>query len=206
MAQMVTVGIVDAHLTGGKADYSFFASRMKTHNNFACETMSESFMGSMNWGHECSVTLNKTPDLVTNLFAVIDRPGIYAVRKGGTGSSGSSGWHRRDGGATAGPSDRYKRGPPPGRVFPAPVERKQRQDEPQPSRRQVQQSPHPQPQQSHHRHAQPSRRAQKPGAQEYASEDDEGTEEVPSELFWDEDEDDVLDEDPNAVPEVYAHW
>ena len=127
VAQMVTVGIVDAHLTGGKADYSFFRTRMKTHNNFASETMSENFMGNINWGHECSVTLNKTPDLVTNVFAVIDRPGIYAVRNENNGSSGSSGWQRsrgsRGGSRPSGSSARYKRAmasrrTPAGRNFP----------------------------------------------------------------------------------------
>ena len=94
VAQIIGVGIVDVHLTGGKPDYSFFRSKIKVHNNFASDVLSESFMGNVNWGHEVSLTVNKTPDLLTNVFAVIDRPGITARRDNGSsgyqGGSGSS--------------------------------------------------------------------------------------------------------------------
>ena len=188
VAQMVTIGIVDAHLTGGKADHSFFCTRMKTHNNFASETMSESFMGNVNWGHECSVTINKTPDLVTNVFAVIDRPGIYAVRNATGGSSGSSGWQRSShGGSRPKKNSNYKRPPargaPPGRNFPT-TEQKQ------PQRRPV------------HTKRPPQRRRYE------EDEEDHGAEEVPSELFWSEDEEDTLDEEGEGEADdaPYAHW
>ena len=200
VAQMVTVGIVDAHLTGGKADYSFFRSRMKTHNNFACETMSESFMGNVNWGQECSVTLNKTPDLVTNVFAVIDRPGIYAVRNNSTGSSGSSGWQRsrgsRSGSRPGSVSSRYKRGVgaakpvPPGRLFPVNPEAGRTSS-------QVRNSTSREPR----RTSRSARSAQEEPAA------------VSADLFWSEDDEededsdfDVGPDDPAAIPEVYAHW
>lgn len=88
VSQILGVGMVDAHFTG-KADHSFFRSKIKQHNNFASEVISQSFMGNINWGHEVSLTANKTPDILANVFAVIDRPGIYAKIKEG-GSSGSS--------------------------------------------------------------------------------------------------------------------
>jgi hypothetical protein len=86
VAQLIGVGVVDMHLTGGKPDVSYFRSRIQKHNNFASEVVSESFMGNINWGCEASLTLNKTCDLVSDIFIVLDRPGIEGVAE----NSGSS--------------------------------------------------------------------------------------------------------------------
>jgi Large eukaryotic DNA virus major capsid protein/Major capsid protein N-terminus len=95
VSQILGVGMVDSHFTG-KADHSFFRGKIKQHNNFACEMVSQSFMGNINWGQEVSLTANKTPDIMANVFAVIDRPGIYAKLNGNLNGnlSGSSGSQR----------------------------------------------------------------------------------------------------------------
>ena len=80
VAQIMSVGIVDTHLTGGTPEISFWRSKIRTHFNFALEVMSQSFMGNINWGGEASMTASKTPDLYSNVFLVINRPGITAQR------------------------------------------------------------------------------------------------------------------------------
>ena len=192
VAQIVQVGIVDAHLTGGKADYSFFRSRIKIHNNFGIETIAESFMGNVSWGGEVSATLNKTPDLVTNIFAVIDRPGIYAVR----GSSGSSGSSRS---GSSGNRKNFKssvsRAPPPPRRFPSTAAgHKKKHVEYKNAERSG----------THPRH----KKSMKPIIEDDEEEEDHD-DKVPSELFWEEDSDDgsLKDEadcDDSDAP--YAHW
>ena len=86
VAQIMSVGIVDTHLTGPNPEISFWRSKIRTHFNFALEVMSQSFMGNINWGGEASMTASKTPDLYSNVFLVINRPGIVAQRNGLYGS------------------------------------------------------------------------------------------------------------------------
>ena len=104
VAQIMSIGIVDQHLTGNNPEVSFWRSKIRTHFNFAIEVMSQSFMGNVNWGGEASMTASKTPDLYSNVFLVIDRPGITAQKEddyGGSFMPGSSAFSQSRGRAPA---------------------------------------------------------------------------------------------------------
>lgn len=99
VAQLVAIGIVDSHLTA-KPDHSFWRAKIKQHSNFAMETITESFSGNVNWGSETNVTISKTPDLVSNFFVVLDRPGIIAKPLPAGSKPCGSGWGSRAPSAT----------------------------------------------------------------------------------------------------------
>lgn len=202
VAQIIGVGIVDVHLTGGKPDYSFFRSKIKVHNNFASDVLSESFMGNVNWGHEVSLTVNKTPDLLTNVFAVIDRPGITARRdNGSSGYQGGSGSSR-----PTTTSSRYK--------CSARAAKKRSSDlRPKARRFAVARTSSAGKRRTPATHNSKKRR-QAP-VQEYEYEEDESGFDI-NEAFWDEEDEYEPDDlnlnefgdaakDPN-IPSVYCHW
>ncbi len=79
--QLMTAGVIDAHFTGPDADVCFWRSKIRKYHNFGIDILSQAFVGNHTWGSENSAPLSKVPDLYLNVFAVIDRPGIYGVRR-----------------------------------------------------------------------------------------------------------------------------
>lgn len=77
--QIMSVGAADLYLTFG-AMVTFFRSRYNKHTNFAMEALEQPFNTQVAFGADAQCNLNRTGDLIYFMYAVIDIPGITAIR------------------------------------------------------------------------------------------------------------------------------
>lgn len=85
LAQVIAVGAADTHLTG-KPTHTHWRSKTNRCTNFATESILQTFTGEPSWGSQVSLKLNRTGDLVSSMYVVLDIPGITAV----SGASGDA--------------------------------------------------------------------------------------------------------------------
>lgn len=78
LAQVIATGAADTHLTG-KPTKTYWRSKVARCTNFATESILQTFTGEPSWGSQVSLKLNRTGDLVSNMYVVLDIPGITAV-------------------------------------------------------------------------------------------------------------------------------
>jgi hypothetical protein len=78
LSQLVATGACDSHLTANP-DTTFWRARVQKCTNYAYESILQSFNGSVTFGSEVNVTLNRTGDLLYWMYVVIHIPGIAAV-------------------------------------------------------------------------------------------------------------------------------
>jgi len=97
VAQLLSIGLMNAHLNGPKPDVSFFQSSIVRHSHFAIEVCPQSFMGMVSFGGEMSLTVQKTADLLGSTYVVIDIPGIRAERQDGANIGRRGGSSNRHG-------------------------------------------------------------------------------------------------------------
>lgn len=78
LAQVIAVGAADTHLTG-KPVHTHWRGKVNRCTNFATESILQTFTGEPSWGSQVSLKLNRTGDLVSQMYVVLDIPGITAV-------------------------------------------------------------------------------------------------------------------------------
>jgi hypothetical protein len=90
LMQLVAYGAQDVYLTGS-AQITFFKVVYRRHTNFAVEPIPQTFNGAPDFGRTVTCTINRSGDLITNMYAAIK---LRAV----TGAEGSEfGYVRRVG-------------------------------------------------------------------------------------------------------------
>lgn len=78
LAQLIALGASDTHLTM-LPSVTFWRLRVCKCTNFAMESIIQTFTGTVAWGSEVQITLNRTGDLIYWMYILIDIPGIRAV-------------------------------------------------------------------------------------------------------------------------------
>lgn len=73
LSQLIAIGAADSHLTLG-ASVTYFRTKVQKCTNFAMENIIQFYSGNAQWGSEVQVTLNRTGDLITNMYILIDLP------------------------------------------------------------------------------------------------------------------------------------
>lgn len=71
LMQLVAYGAQDVFLTGNP-QVSFFKVVYRRHTNFAMESISQTFNGSVSYGNKVSTTISRNGDLVTNMWLEVD--------------------------------------------------------------------------------------------------------------------------------------
>lgn len=90
LMQLVAYGAQDVYLTGS-AQITFFKVVYRRHTNFSVEPIPQTFNGAPDFGRTVTCTINRSGDLITNMYAAIK---LRAV----TGAEGSEfGYVRRVG-------------------------------------------------------------------------------------------------------------
>ena len=79
--QLVAYGAQDVYLTGNP-QITFFKVVYRRHTNFACESIEQTFNGSVNYGSKVTATISRNGDLITNCWVELNVPEITA----GTGA------------------------------------------------------------------------------------------------------------------------
>lgn len=80
LSQLIAIGAADSHLTLG-ASVTYHRTKVQKCTNFAMESIMQSYSGTPQWGNEVQVTLNRTGDLISNMYVLIDLPGLVATPK-----------------------------------------------------------------------------------------------------------------------------
>lgn len=78
LAQLIALGASDTHLTL-LPTVTFWRLRVAKCTNFAMESIIQTFTGTVAWGSEVQITLNRTGDLIYWMYILIDIPGLRAV-------------------------------------------------------------------------------------------------------------------------------
>ena len=87
VTQLVAVGALNQYLNGN-ATYTIWRSKYTKHTNFAMEQASQPFQTAVMFGAEAQITLNRTGDLIHQMYVVIDLPGITACESDDIGRCG----------------------------------------------------------------------------------------------------------------------
>lgn len=77
LTQMLATGALDAYLTGN-ASFTFWKTRYNKYSAFALESVGQPFNSSVSFGASSQIVLNRSGDMIFNMYAVIDLPGITA--------------------------------------------------------------------------------------------------------------------------------
>jgi hypothetical protein len=78
LAQLIALGASDTHLTADPS-ITFWRLRVAKCTNFAVESIIQTYTGTVSWGSEVQITLNRTGDLIYWMYVLIDIPGIRAI-------------------------------------------------------------------------------------------------------------------------------
>ena len=78
LAQIIALGAADVHLTANP-DVTFFRLRVQRCTNFATENILQTFNSDVQFGSQVSLKLNRTGDLISYMYVVIDLPAIVAT-------------------------------------------------------------------------------------------------------------------------------
>jgi hypothetical protein len=73
LMQLVAYGAQDVYLTGNP-QITFFKVVYRRHTNFACESIEQTFNGSVDFGRKVTATISRNGDLVTNCWIEADLP------------------------------------------------------------------------------------------------------------------------------------
>ena len=87
VTQLVATGALNQYLNGG-ATLTYWRSKYTKHTNFAMEQASQPFQTAVMFGAEAQITLNRTGDLIHQMYVVIDLPGITACESDDAGKCG----------------------------------------------------------------------------------------------------------------------
>jgi hypothetical protein len=71
--QLVAYGAQDVYLTGNP-QITFFKVVYRRHTNFACESIEQTFNGSVDFGRKVTATISRNGDLVTNCWVEATLP------------------------------------------------------------------------------------------------------------------------------------
>jgi hypothetical protein len=83
LMQLVAYGAQDVYLTGNP-QITFFKVVYRRHTNFACESIEQTFNGSVDFGRKVTATISRNGDLITNCWVEATLPDLYAA---GTGAA-----------------------------------------------------------------------------------------------------------------------
>ena len=73
LMQLVAYGAQDVYLTGNP-QITFFKVVYRRHTNFACESIEQTFNGSVGFGNKVTATISRNGDLITNCWVEADLP------------------------------------------------------------------------------------------------------------------------------------
>jgi hypothetical protein len=73
--QLVAYGAQDVYLTGNP-QITFFKVVYRRHTNFACESIQQTFNGSVDFGRKVTATISRNGDLITNCWVEADLPAL----------------------------------------------------------------------------------------------------------------------------------
>lgn len=73
LMQLVAYGAQDVYLTGNP-QITFFKVVYRRHTNFACESIEQTFNGSVGFGSKVTATISRNGDLITNCWVEMDLP------------------------------------------------------------------------------------------------------------------------------------
>jgi len=80
--QLVAYGAQDVYLTGS-AQITFFKVVYRRHTNFSVEPIPQTFNGAPDFGRTVTCTINRSGDLITNIYAAIKLKSIISGEKFG---------------------------------------------------------------------------------------------------------------------------
>ena len=93
LTQLIALGAADKYLSQNPS-ITFFRFRYNRYTNFAMEAIEQPFNTMVTFGQDCSLTFNRTGDLLYWTYVVITLPGIYGCdrssREGGSKLYGPS--------------------------------------------------------------------------------------------------------------------
>lgn len=99
LSQLVAIGAQNDYITVN-ATITFFKTLYRKHTNFACEMIVNSLSGNTNFGKKANVILNRSGDLVTNMYVKASLPAVTTSNFSGYVSGTSTtqfAWVRRPG-------------------------------------------------------------------------------------------------------------
>ena len=79
LSQLIAIGAADQHLTTDPS-VTFWRLRVEKCTNFAMESIQQNFTGTVAFGNEVQITLNRTGDLVYWMYLVLQIPAIAGVQ------------------------------------------------------------------------------------------------------------------------------
>ena len=82
LMQLVAYGAQDVYLTGS-AQITFFKVVYRRHTNFSVEPIPQTFNGAPDFGRTVTCTINRSGDLITNIYAAIKLKSIISGEKFG---------------------------------------------------------------------------------------------------------------------------
>jgi hypothetical protein len=85
LCQLIALGAADTHLTACPT-VTFWRLRIQKCTNFAMESIMQTYTGTVAWGSEVQITLNRTGDLVYWMYVILDIPAIRAIKQCSSGS------------------------------------------------------------------------------------------------------------------------
>ena len=75
LMQLVAYGAQDVYLTGNP-QITFFKVVYRRHTNFACESIEQTFNGSVDFGRKVTATVSRNGDLITNCWVEATLPAL----------------------------------------------------------------------------------------------------------------------------------
>ena len=90
LMQLVAYGAQDVYLTGNP-QITFFKVVYRRHTNFACESIEQTFNGSVDFGRKVTATISRNGDLITNCWVEATLPELTTVSGSTTGYVNSVG-------------------------------------------------------------------------------------------------------------------
>lgn len=78
VTHLVATGAINAYLNEN-AQFTYFKMRYQRHTHFACESVIQPFNTSVAFGATAQMTLNRTGDMIHQMYCLIELPGITAT-------------------------------------------------------------------------------------------------------------------------------
>ena len=75
LMQLVAYGAQDIYLTGNP-QITFFKVVYRRHTNFACESIEQTFNGSVDFNKRVTATISRNGDLVKQMYLEVDLPAV----------------------------------------------------------------------------------------------------------------------------------
>lgn len=80
ITQLVAQGSLDTYLSAN-ASHTYWRMKYNRYTPFSLESVIQPFNSAVQFGHVSTITLNRTGDLISNLFLLVELPGITACKK-----------------------------------------------------------------------------------------------------------------------------